>query len=295
MTNATAGTLPYGERRERERRSFTGLPFWKAREGLRISWGAINGGVLSAVGLLILLAALGLAIGISAIDGQSEASNFGIGTAIWSAVSLLAALFLGGYASTKLSATTDSTTGVFEGALVWVVSMLLMLYLAGTGIGMLASGAFSLVGNAGQAVGSMVTGAGDLSSGDVDQMVARLENPETARQVATVTGLPVADVRNTLTNLAQDIQQVRDNPEQAAAEVRRSVENMYAEARARGTINERAEALQAGASTAAWITFLAMLLSLGAAIGGAMLGRQDPVAVRADGAVRTDRAERTET
>lgn len=278
MTHTTVGTLPHSERRLRERRSFAGIPLWQAGEGLRISWGGINGGVLLAVGLLILLAALGIAVGISAVNpGRTDASTFGTGAAIWSAVSLLAALFLGGYASTKLGATTDMTTGFFEGALVWVVSMLLMLYLAGSGIGMLASGAFQLVGGAGQAVGSMVgAGAADLSSGDVDQIASRMEETETARQVATATGLPYDEVRSTLTNLAQEVRQASDDPAQAAASVRRGVEDLYAQARARGTIAERAEAMQPEASAAAWITFGAMVLSLFAAIWGGMVGRRQP-------------------
>jgi hypothetical protein len=74
-----------------------------------------GGGVLLAVGLMILLAALGVAIGISAVNpSQTEASTFGTGIAIWSGLSLLGALFLGGYASTKLSAATDATTGFFN-------------------------------------------------------------------------------------------------------------------------------------------------------------------------------------
>lgn len=296
MTHTTIGSLPHDDRRVRERRSLSGLPLWKASEGLRISWGGINGGVLLAVGLLILLAALGIAVGISAVNpGSTEASTFGTGAAIWSGVSLLAALFLGGYASTKLGATTDSTTGFFEGALVWVVSMLLMLYLAGSGIGMLASGAFQLVGGAGQAVGSMVSaGAGDLTSGDVDQIATRLENPETARQVATATGLPYEDVRSAFTTVAQEVRNARDDPAQAAAEVRRSVENLYAQARARGTIAERAEAMQPEASAAAWITFVALVLSLGAAIGGGMVGRRpEPVRVTASGATHPDSVSRS--
>lgn len=275
-THPTAGTFPGSDRRVRERRSFAGIPLWQASEGLRISWGGINGGVLLAVGLLILLTALGLAIGISAVNpGQTQASTVGTSAAIWSGLSLLAALFLGGYASTRLSATTDSTTGFFEGALVWVVSMLLTLYLASSGIGMLASGAFSLIGGAGQAMGAMVTGGDqDLSAGDVDQIVSRLENPSTAATVAAATGLPEAEVRSNLSGLAERVRAARNDPAQAAAEVRSSVQQMYSDARARGVFTQRAEAVQGGASAAAWITFGALVLSLIAAIWGGMVGRR---------------------
>lgn len=39
MTHTTIGTLSYGARSAHERRSVTGIPLWRASEGLRISWG----------------------------------------------------------------------------------------------------------------------------------------------------------------------------------------------------------------------------------------------------------------
>ena len=127
----------YHERRTAERRRFA-YPALLHTEGMRVSWGGVFGGVLTAVGLLMLLTALGVAVGISAAQpGETEASTLGTGAGIWGAVALLVSLFLGGLVSTRIGAITDGTTGFFEGALVWVVSVLLMLYLATSGIGML--------------------------------------------------------------------------------------------------------------------------------------------------------------
>ena len=62
--------------------------------GFRISWGGIWAGVLTVMGTLLFLTTLGFAIGVSAIDpGQTDASTFGTGAAIWSGLSLLIALF----------------------------------------------------------------------------------------------------------------------------------------------------------------------------------------------------------
>src|SRR5512145_2814086 len=70
-------------------------------EGTKVSWGGIFAGVLVAVGLLFILGALGVAIGISAADpGQTEASTLGAGAGIWTALSLLVALFVGGMVAT---------------------------------------------------------------------------------------------------------------------------------------------------------------------------------------------------
>jgi hypothetical protein len=147
----------FHERRAAERRRIAYPAMLRGGDGLRVSWGGIFGGVLVALGVLLLLAALGLAVGISAArPGETDPATLGTGAGIWAAASLLGALFIGGMVSTRIGAIFDRTTGVFEGALVWVVSLLLVAYLAGSGIGMLAGGAFDLVGGAGEVAGQVV-------------------------------------------------------------------------------------------------------------------------------------------
>src|SRR5207237_4627533 len=170
--------------------------------------GGIFGGVLVAVGLLLLFAALGVAVGISAVDpGQAQLSKVGAGAGIWAGVSLLLALFIGGLVSTRIGATHDASTGFFAGFLVWVVSLLLVAYLAASGVSSLAGGAFSLMGGAQQVVEQVQQQAGDL------------------RQ-----------------NLPQ--------------------------------LQEKAQEVKPQASRAAWGTFGALVLSLLAAVLGAMAGRR---------------------
>ena len=266
----------FHERRSAERRRVSQSPMILAAEGMRVSWGGIFGGVLVALGVLLLLAALGLAIGVSAVDpGGTDAGTLGTGAGLWAAASLLLALFVGGMVSTLIGAIYDRATGVFEGALVWIVSVLLIGYMAASGVGMLASGAFSLVSGATQAVGAVFqAGRADLSAGDADQMIARLEDPSTAQQIATATGVPQSEVQSTLSGIAQRVDNARDNPAQAAAEVRQGVARIYEQARSSGAIERKAEELQPRASQAAWVTFGALLLSLLAAVLGAMLGRR---------------------
>ena len=198
----------FHERRAAERRRITApAAVLRGGDGMRVSWAGIFGGVLVALGVLLLLAALGLAVGISAAQpGESEAGALGTGAGIWAGVSLLLALFIGGMVSTRIGAIFDRTTGVFEGALVWVVSVLLVAYLAGSGAGMLVGGASELLGSAGAAVGEM--------------------------------------------------QQLYD--------------------KAAGAIAQNAQRIQPQASAAAWISFGALVISLLAAVLGAMAGRRRP-------------------
>jgi hypothetical protein len=241
-------------------------------EGFRISWGGIWAGVLTVVGTLLFLTTLGLAVGISAADpGSTDAASIGTGAAIWTALSLLLALFIGGMAATRLGMVFDKAAGAFEGALVWVLSFILILWLASSGVQLVASGVSGLFGGVAQTVSS-ATGMEDLSSGDVDQILARLNDPRTARTLASATGMSEQEVSSTLRDVARRAEAARDNPQQAAAEVKQGTEQLMT--RARQQLAVVAERVQEGASKTAWFTFAAMLVSLAAALAGAMLGRR---------------------
>jgi hypothetical protein len=246
-------------------------------DGLKVSWGGIWGGVLVAIGLLLLLTVLGVAIGVGAVDpGDTEARTLGTGMGVWGALSLLIALFVGGLVSTRIGAIFDRTTGFFEGALVWAVSILLMLYLATSGVGMLASGAFKLVSGVGSAVGMMAQD-GDSASGDVGQTLQRLRDPKTAQQLSATTGIPQSEVQATMDKTARAVEQVRDNPAQAAAEARKGMAEIYAKARTSGSLEQKSEEIQPAVTKGAWTSFGALVLSLAAAVLGAMAGRRRTV------------------
>ena len=246
-----------------------------SREGMKVSWGGIFGGVLVAVGLLILLTALGVAIGISAVQpGETEAATLGTGAGIWTAASLLLALFIGGMVSTRIGAISDGATGFFEGALVWVVSVLLVLYSASVGVSSIAGGAFSMLGGAAQTLGSAVQGQGIEMSGGVEQMLARLKDPKTAQQIASATGMEQSQVQQTLSQTAERVEANRDNPAQAAAEAKKGVGELMQSAKSSGALEQKAQEMKPGATRAAWIAFGGLVLSLLAAVIGAMLGRR---------------------
>lgn len=276
-------TAPAHDRRVTERRR----GFYAAMlrgEGTKVSWGSVLAGVLVAVGLLFLLGALGVAIGISAADpGQTRASTLGAGAGIWTALSLLVALFVGGMVATRTGAITDGATGFVEGALVWVVSMLLMVYLASSGVSMIAGTASRVVGGATQAASSVLQGGGaglDMS-GSVDQMIQRLKDPKTAQQVASATGMEQSEVQQSLSGTAQRVEQNRDDPTRAAAEAKAGMSELMQKAKSSGALEQKAEEVQPQASRAAWMTFGALVLSLLAAVIGAMIGRRKPERHRA--------------
>lgn len=158
-------------------------------EGIRVSWGGVWGGVLAAVGLLLLLAALGMAVGITATDPQAtDGAKLGIAAGAWAGISLLVALFVGGMVSTRIGATFDGHTTFWEGALVWVVTLLLMAYLATTSLATLMGGTLRVMGSAAQAAASAAQGSAAANpnvssaianpSGAVQDLKARIENAQ---------------------------------------------------------------------------------------------------------------------
>jgi hypothetical protein len=265
--------------------------------GFRISWGGIWAGVLTVMGTLLFLTTLGLAIGISAAEpGDTDAQALGTGAAIWSGLSLLIALFVGGMAATRLGMVFDRAAGAFEGALVWVLSFLIVLWLASSGVRLVASGISGLFSGIGQTVGVAVSGMDDLSTGSVDEILARLNDPQTARTIAAATGMSEQEVRTQLSDVSRRVEAVRTNPQLAAAEVRQGTAQLMS--RVRQQLPAMAANAQDEATKAAWITFGAMLISLLAAIAGSMVGRRRVVATLAhtdDVASEIARADRTHT
>jgi hypothetical protein len=245
---------------------------------MRVSWGGVFAGVLVAMGVSMLLASLGLAIGISAVEpGRTDPGTIGIGAAVWGGVQLLIALFIGGVVATRVGAIIDRTTGFFEGVLLWVVSLILMAYLAGSGIASVASGTFGLLGGATQTFSAVVqgqSGATDVDvSGTVEQMALELRSPELVNRVASITGLSVNEVRNSLNETATRVEANRSNPAQASDEASRGVAGLLDRARTTGALAAQAAEIQPEAASTAWLTFVALLLSLAAAVAGAMVGR----------------------
>jgi hypothetical protein len=246
-------------------------------QGVRVAWGGVWGGYLFATGVFLLLTTFGLAIGVSAADIGQDAepggSGLGIGAAIWSGLTLLVALFIGGMVATRTGMVHDRAAGMVEGALVWVLSILTIIYMAGSGIGMLAGSVSGVLGGLTQSAAAAVRNVDvtELSSGDVNQILARLNDPKTAQLAASATGMSPEEARLMLSNIRIRVESARNDPARAAAEARNGLQELASRAGAR--MERAAATAQPYASATVWTTFGAMVLGLLAAVGGAMLGR----------------------
>jgi hypothetical protein len=249
-------------------------------QGPRVRWTGVMSGFFIALGVLMVMAALGVAIGVTALGDPRQvtgetASGLGIGAGIWAFITVLVATFLGGMVSTKVTDRPDRPGAVMHGALVWVLFFLFTFWMIANGVSLGLSGLFSAVsGLARGATTAIAAGGGDLVQTlgltDPNQVLTRLDDPATASTLATATGMSIEEARASLATLRTRIEAVRDDPARVAAEVREYLAQ-YSE-RVKQQALDAAATAQRAATLGTWITFGVMLVTLGVAIGGAMAG-----------------------
>lgn len=252
-------------------------------QGPRVRWTGVMSGFFIALGVLMVMGALGLAIGVTAVGDPRQAtgetaSGLGIGAGIWAFITVLVAVFLGGMVSTKVTDRPDRPGAVMHGALVWVLFFLFTFWMIGSGVSLGLGGLFSAVGGlASGATTAVAAGGGDLVQrlglNDPNQVLAKLDDPATASTLAAATGMSVDEARASLADLRSRVEAVRDDPARVAAEVRGYLAQ-YSE-RVKQQALAAAAAAQRAATIGSWITFGVMVVTFGVAIGGAMVGIPD--------------------
>ena len=99
----------------------------------RISWGAILAGAAVAIAIYSLLMALGVAVGMS-LSKDVNMRALGTGAGVWGFISLLIALFAGGWVTTQITAGETRTEAILYGIVLWATTSVLLLWLTANGI-----------------------------------------------------------------------------------------------------------------------------------------------------------------
>jgi hypothetical protein len=211
---------------------------------LRMSWGAIFGGTVAALGVWLLLLTLGLALGLSSVEPSTPGSVRGAGlfTGIWSLISPLIALFVGGMVAARGAGVVTKLGGALHGLVMWGLTALAGIYLLMAVLGSVVGGIAS--------VGKAAMGAAGTATAGAAQAAAN--NPE-------------------------ETQDVVNAAKQQADELRQQAQAKAEELQARS--GEVKEQVQAGALKAAdtsgkvlWGLFGALLLGLVSSVLGATVG-----------------------
>jgi hypothetical protein len=100
-----------------------------------------------AISTQLVLSGLGAAIGLTGLanSGAPRSDALGTGTAIgiWSIISLLIALFLGGWLTARACGPMTRSTALLNGAILWATTLAISAWLLSTGV----SGAFLQFGS----------------------------------------------------------------------------------------------------------------------------------------------------
>ncbi|MBA3890452.1 MAG: hypothetical protein H0X64_07970 [Gemmatimonadaceae bacterium] len=172
-----------------------------------VSWGAVFAGFVIAVSLQMTLTILGAAIGLTALDGADSGRAFGIGAAIWAILVPLVTLYVGGMVAGRMSHLHSNGDALLHGALVWALSLLLAVWLLGSGASRILGSTLDFAGSA--ASGALAGAGAAISRSDV--------TPDAARQAAAERGITEDEARRQLQDAQQQAGQVADRVQGAAA------------------------------------------------------------------------------
>ena len=250
---------------ETQRFTPTRRPYFSA-----LRWTAIFGGLAAGAASYVLLALLGIAAGLTAVDPQATepVGTVPMMTGIWTAISMLVAAFIGGYVAARGSGLTRRSDGMLHGFVTWGATVLLFAWLVTSALGTLLGGTASILGQgiqgaagAAQEVGGIgqlqqiITGGGQ--GGDINQQDLQALQQE----------LQAGDRQGAISIMVERMGFEQQRAEQAvdpALAVMGPGAGQQAE--------QVAESAVGTVSAASWWLFIGMLLSLALAVWGGMLG-----------------------
>jgi len=114
-----------------------------------------------------VLSILGIAVGFTAWDQADRLATFGIAASIWAVVTILIALFIGGFTTGRMAGLATKRATRLHGVVLWSVYMVLIMMAVSMGLATIMGGTFGLLGSA----------AGGVAQGTVQEM-GRGRSPE---------------------------------------------------------------------------------------------------------------------
>ncbi len=124
-----------------------------------VRWGPIFAGLFTAIASQLVLAAFGVAIGLTSIANsgapRSSLGDVGSAVGIWSIISLLISLFIGGWVTARAAVPMNKSSALLNATILWATTIAISAWLLSSGV----SGAFGiLASNAGEAIGQAQQG-----------------------------------------------------------------------------------------------------------------------------------------
>lgn len=166
------------------------------RSPFHVSWGALFAGAAAALGVWVLLYALGLALGLSTVDPSDTDTlrRTGVFTGLWGLLTPLVALFIGGLVAGRSAGPLRRGSGAIHGLIVWSLTAL--------------GGLVLVVNMFGGALGSAVSvGKNVASRAIVEEAVGSPEGTPAATPQEGVVGEVNQAIGRVQANAAENIKQ----------------------------------------------------------------------------------------
>ena len=164
------------------------------------SWSAVLAGVTTTIAVQIGLTELCLACGLALYqptEPGSETASLAIGTVAALLICAMISVFIGGWVAGRMKLHNSTIEAALHGMLVWAVAGIAALLLTTVSVGMLAGGAFSLLG---QGISGAAKGGGATLPAAVQAMAPSWEAVK--KDIANVmdkrdaaSGAPLSDSR----------------------------------------------------------------------------------------------------
>jgi hypothetical protein len=212
----------------------------------RVRWAPVLAGLLTVYAAMTVFAVLGLALGLSTLDVNNP-RGLVLGAGIYGIITSLLAFAFGGFIAGRSSAVVGTQNGILNGAMVWISSVVLMVTLLTSGIGMV----IGLVPETASAAAQTANVVNDVAPNAVQQGVDSLESA--AQEAATDAGAAVGTTDTTVEDTAANGNLIVQNPLQDVTP-------------------EQVEQTAQDVSAIAWTGLLALGLTAFAAIIGGVLG-----------------------
>ncbi len=139
---------------------------------VNISWQSIIAGLVASLAISIVMAVLGIALGFTVIKPTANDPTSGLGTAfgIWSVLSIIISLAVGGYVAGMFSGARGCEHGLIVWATVLLAGTLFSGIAFGSAVRMIGSAVRGVGSGAASVVGSIGSGVSDMASHAVDQI-----------------------------------------------------------------------------------------------------------------------------
>ena len=232
----------------------------------RVSWGALAAGAMIAAAIYFVLTLIGIALGME-VAARGATQNLSMGAAIYAIVTLLIAMFFGGWATSRLAVGESKTEAVLYGIILWGTLFLGLIWLFSVGV---RTGFGALVGissGAGHVAGEVAKSASPTDRGILESAWRRYDTKlggKTFIADLRKAGFTDEQAEKAQAEIKGTITRLRDDPSSAKDIAREAADNP--------DVREAGSVVAEGARQVTMWTLVGVLLSMATVIMGSLVG-----------------------